>query len=63
LIGIAGFHKEGLNTDHVLKLMQSFAKTIEHNPTYLSRLHAALMANGSASMAHMTLLINSGARS
>jgi lysine-N-methylase len=61
LIGIAGFHKEKFATEHVLKLVQSFAKTIEHNPTYLTRLHAALMANGSASMAHMTLLINSGA--
>jgi lysine-N-methylase len=60
LIGMAGFHKERFSTEHVLKLIQSFAKTIEHNPTYLSRLHTALMANESASMAHMTVLINSG---
>jgi lysine-N-methylase len=63
LIGIAGFHKERFNADHVIKLIQSFAKTIEHDPTYLARLNEALMANGSASMAHMTLLINSGSHS
>jgi lysine-N-methylase len=61
LIGIAGYHKEAFSTEHVIKLIQSFAKTIEHNTSYLTQLHAALMANGSASMAHMTLLINSGA--
>ena len=60
LIGIAGFHKEGFTAEHVVKLVQSFAKTIEHNPTYLARLHTAMMASSSASMAHMTVLINSG---
>jgi lysine-N-methylase len=61
LIGIAGFRKEAFDTDDVVKLIQSFAKTIEHNPIYLRALRAALMENGNASMAHLTLLINSGA--
>lgn len=60
LIGMAGYHKESFGTNHVIKLVQSFAKTIEHNDRYLTQLHTHLMSTGSATMAHMALLINSG---
>ncbi|MEP6621058.1 MAG: flagellin lysine-N-methylase [bacterium] len=60
LIGIAGYHKEAFNTGHVITLVQSFSKTIEHNNAYLKKLHGLLLASDSATMAHMALLINSG---
>jgi lysine-N-methylase len=34
LIGMAGFHKTAFNLDHVIKLIQSCAKTFEHSLTY-----------------------------
>ena len=34
LIGIAGFHKSAFGVDHVIKLIQSCAKTFEHSTTY-----------------------------
>lgn len=35
LIGLSGYHKENLNVDHLLTLMQSFSKVVEHNERYL----------------------------
>ena len=34
LIGMAGFHKSAFGVDHVIKLIQSCAKTFEHSATY-----------------------------
>ncbi len=34
LIGMAGFHKSAFGVDHVVKLIQSCAKTFEHSTTY-----------------------------
>jgi lysine-N-methylase len=34
LIGMAGFHKSAFGVDHVIKLIQSCAKTFEHSTTY-----------------------------
>ena len=31
LIGMAGHYREGFNSGHVVKLIQSFAKSIEHS--------------------------------
>ncbi|MGE7917508.1 flagellin lysine-N-methylase [Viridibacillus sp. NPDC093762] len=56
LIGLAGFHK-GLTTDIVIKLIQSFAKTIEHNGNYLSKVSDFLKDNGFNTMAYMTILV------
>lgn len=57
LIGMAGFHKESFNTDHVLKLIQSFAKTIEHNNAYLKNVFTLLKSNNMTTMAYMAILI------
>jgi len=43
LVGLAAHHREGLTTDHVVRLVQSLAKAIEHRP---------------ASVAHMTQLLH-----
>lgn len=57
LIGMAGYHKENFNTDHVLKLIQSFAKTIEHNNAYLKNVSDILKANKFNTMPYMAILI------
>ncbi|MGG2094857.1 flagellin lysine-N-methylase [Bacillus sp. S13(2024)] len=56
LIGMAGFHK-GLTTDLVIKLIQSFAKTVEHNNVYLKRIFDLLNANELTTMAYMAILV------
>ncbi|MFK0524697.1 flagellin lysine-N-methylase [Paenibacillus illinoisensis] len=56
LIGMAGYHK-GLTTELVIKLIQSFAKTVEHNGTYLNKVFALLEDNEYTTMAYMTVLI------
>jgi lysine-N-methylase len=60
LIGIAAFHRDAFGVDHIIKLIQSFSKTIEHNNAYLKRMHEILMDTGSATMAQMALLVNAG---
>lgn len=57
LIGMAGCHKENFNTDHVVKLIQSFSKTVEHNAAYLKNILALLRANGFNTMPYMAILI------
>ncbi|MGI6405929.1 MAG: flagellin lysine-N-methylase [Syntrophaceticus sp.] len=56
LIGISGFHK-GLTQELVIKLIQSFAKTVEHNSTYLHKILDLLKKNGYTSIAWMTIMI------
>lgn len=56
LIGMAGFHK-GLNTDQIIKLIQSFAKVVEHNQQYLLNIHRLLTKNGYMNMPYMAILI------
>jgi len=57
LIGMAGFHKEEFNTDHVIKLIQSFAKVVEHNMFFLKNVLELLKKNEVTTMAYMTILI------
>ncbi|MNJ72447.1 hypothetical protein D3C77_690970 [compost metagenome] len=57
LIGMAGFYKEEFNEEHIVKLIQSFGKTIEHNSTYLSEVRELIVKNGFNTMAHMAILI------
>jgi lysine-N-methylase len=57
LIGMAAFH-QGLNEELVIKLIQSFAKTVEHNQQYLQSAFRLLKDNGYTTMAYMAILIN-----
>jgi lysine-N-methylase len=57
LIGMAGFYKEKFNEEHIVKLIQSFAKTIEHSNTYLNEVRELIVKNGFNTMAHMAILI------
>ena len=56
LIGMAGFHK-GIDTHLVIKLIQSFGKTVEHNNNYRKDVLKILEKNGCTTMAHMAILI------
>ena len=58
LIGMAGQHK-GLSTELVIKLIQSYAKTIEHNSSYLQNVRKLLQESGYSTMAHMIVLLKS----
>lgn len=56
LIGMAAFHK-GLTTDLALKLIQSFARTVEHNQIYLKLIYDELKAGGFTTLPYMVILI------
>lgn len=56
LIGMSAYHK-GLTPDLVVKLIQSFARTVEHNNAYLNRVLELLHANGYDTMAWMAIMI------
>lgn len=57
LIGMAGFYKENFGIEHVIKLIQSFSRTVEHNPNYLKQVFTLLKANGFNTMPYMAILI------
>ncbi len=57
LIGMAGYHQEQFGMDQIIKLIQSFAKTIEHNNPFVKQIHELLKSNGFTSMAYMAILI------
>ncbi|WP_019635623.1 flagellin lysine-N-methylase [Paenibacillus fonticola] len=57
LIGMVGYHKESFSLDHVIKLIQSFAKTVEHNSGFLKTVRELLRKNEYNSMAYMAILI------
>jgi lysine-N-methylase len=56
LIGMSAHHN-GLTTDLVIKLIQSFAKTVEHNPQYLKSIIELLKKNEVTNLAYMVILI------
>ncbi|QYR23895.1 flagellin lysine-N-methylase [Paenibacillus sp. sptzw28] len=57
LIGMAGFRKNEFKLEHVIKMIQSYSKTIEHNPSYLQAVIQLLNHNGINTMTHMAVLI------
>jgi lysine-N-methylase len=58
LIGMARYYKD-LKVDHVIKLIQSFSKTIEHNSIFLRNILKILQEEEYTSMAYMVTLIKS----
>lgn len=58
LIGMSAYHK-GLTPDLVVKLIQSFAKSIEHDPIYLYRVLKFVKDNECNNMAYMSVFIKS----
>jgi len=44
LIGMAGFHKDDLSTGHVVKLVQSYGRMVEHHEKFVQDIVAFLQA-------------------
>lgn len=57
LIGMMGYHREAFNTDHVIKLIQSFSRVVEHAPSELTRFRKYLKENNYSSLPFMAILI------
>ncbi len=57
LIGMSGSLKEKFDTDHVLQLIQSFTKVIEHNQTYANQVQEFLRQHDFDQLAHMAILL------
>lgn len=57
LIGIAGFNKEKFGDEHVVKLIQTFAKVVEHNNNYIENTYKLLKVNEFTTMPYMAILI------
>jgi lysine-N-methylase len=57
LIGMAGYHKSGLGTNHLIKLIQSYAKAFEHSTSYPPRAVEILAGKGMTNAASMAVLI------
>lgn len=57
LIGIAGYYKDDFNCDHIIRLIQAFAKAIEHNNSYIYTIKDFLEESGYTTLSHMLLLI------
>ena len=57
LIGMAGFHREAFGTAHVIKLIQSCAKTFEHSLTYPGRAVEMLAEKGMNTPLSLCVLI------
>ncbi len=56
LIGMSAYH-QGLTIELVIKLISSFARTVEHNITYLQYVKELLKQNGYNTLAYMAILI------
>lgn len=57
LTGMAAHHKDKLGAEHALKLIQSFAKVVEHNNAYLKNVIRLLKDNKFDTLAHMVILV------
>lgn len=57
LIGMTGHYKENFTVDHVVKLIYSFARAIEHTPIYLYKISQNLREKELSSLAHLAILI------
>lgn len=58
LIGMAKYH-ENLNLDLVVKLVQSYSKTVDHNAGYLKNVEDLMKEHGYTTLAHMVVLVRS----
>ena len=57
LIGMAGSLKEEFDTEHVLQLIQSFTKVIEHSKSYANQVQEFLRKHDFDQLAHMAILL------
>jgi len=56
LVGVGAFHK-GLTPELAIRVIQAFAKTVEHNTAYLTRIIELLNAGGYNTLPWMAILV------
>ncbi|WP_068777459.1 flagellin lysine-N-methylase [Paenibacillus sp. FJAT-26967] len=56
LVGVSGKHK-GLSDEIVIRTIQAYAKTIEHNNSYINSILVELKRNNYDTLAHISLLV------
>lgn len=57
LIGLSGYYKDRFSSDHVVQLISSFAKTVEHNGTFLKEVMEYTKENGYHTLSSLMVLI------
>jgi lysine-N-methylase len=57
LIGVAGFHREGFASTHVIHTMQAASKHFEHHPDFLNMAHVLLMESRMDGARGMAILL------
>ena len=57
LLGMLRFHGQNLNRDHIIKLIQSFAKVVEHTPAYVKRIFQLVKDDQMNNLSYMAILI------
>lgn len=57
LIGMSAFHKENFSEEHIVKLIQSFTKTVNHNSMFLKSVYEIICENNLSTLAYMTILV------
>ena len=62
LIGMAGHYEEDFNTDHIVKLIQSLSKTLEHNPRSIQHAMEFAQARTLSNPLGMTILLRTDDR-
>jgi lysine-N-methylase len=58
LVGVAGDAREGFGEDHVVKVIQSFAKAVEHSPGFLREMNSFVERRGLGNPQGMAMLLN-----
>lgn len=57
LIGMSGLHKDKFSAEHVIILIQSFAKMISHNVAFLQNISQLLKSSNFNTMPYMAILV------
>jgi lysine-N-methylase len=57
LIGVAGFHREGFDEDHVIHTVQAASKHFEHHPEFLNDTYALLVESKMDSPRGLAILL------
>lgn len=57
LIGGAAYHKDAFSPVHVVRVVQQFAKAVEHNRECVQTMYNALKHNGYMTMPYMAILV------
>jgi lysine-N-methylase len=59
LIGMAGHYREAFSTEHVVKLIQSFSKSVEHSPTFLKGINEFIKSRNLGTVQGFAILLAS----